>query len=569
MNPVNLRRLTEVLEAKLGQLSNGILASILLCICLLSFLPGFTTLPPIDRDEAKYAQASQQMLESRNFIDIRFHETARYKKPVGIYWLQAAATAIAGDSSTPKIWTFRIPSLLGATLAVFLTWAVGRRLFGNRAGFAAALILSCTFLLGVETRLAKTDAALLAAIIAAQLGAAECYWRTRSGRPVSWRVSLLFWVALGVGILIKGPVALLVCGSCILTLCLWDRSSKLFLALRPATGILVSAIIAAPWFVLITIVSGGAFFREAIGIDLLGKVYESQESHGAPPGYFLASFWIMFWPFALLAGPASVWAWRNRASPAVRFCIAWIIPTWILFELFVTKLPHYVLPTFPAIAILVAAAIADEQVWRGLRNRIWTWISMFLSLAGTIVIAAVSVGIPAAFGDYFSFWSTAVILAILVVVLLYFRLALIHRGAGQAILPLCAAGILLSAAIFGGILPATGALWIPSHVAEIVQNYRQSCPSAPLAVTGYNEPSLIFLTGTDTLIVSPASAAETLSSNPGCSLAVVNSGHESEFRLSLETVSLAPRLVAEIEGFNYSRFEYAVLKVFDLPNPGN
>src|SRR5579871_2513032 len=87
-------------------------------LCLLLWTPGVLSLPPLDRDESRFAQSSRQMLESGNFIDIRFGHVPRYKKPVGIYWLQAATTEVAGLGDRSKIWTYRLASLLGGLLAV-------------------------------------------------------------------------------------------------------------------------------------------------------------------------------------------------------------------------------------------------------------------------------------------------------------------------------------------------------------------------------------------------------------------------------------------------------------------
>ena len=103
------------------------LAFLLVCGLLL-FLPGFFTIPPIDRDEARFAQATKQMVETGDFVDIRFQEDVRYKKPVGIYWLQGAAVETASALGLPRaqarIWLYRVPSLVGALGGMLLTyWA--------------------------------------------------------------------------------------------------------------------------------------------------------------------------------------------------------------------------------------------------------------------------------------------------------------------------------------------------------------------------------------------------------------------------------------------------------------
>ena len=98
-----------------------------LTLCgLLFFLPGFFTIPPIDRDEARFAQATKQMVETGDFVDIRFQDDVRYKKPVGVYWLQAATVQTASALGLPRaqvrIWLYRVPSLIGAIGAVLLTY---------------------------------------------------------------------------------------------------------------------------------------------------------------------------------------------------------------------------------------------------------------------------------------------------------------------------------------------------------------------------------------------------------------------------------------------------------------
>ena len=126
--------------------------AVLAVTALLAFLPGFFQIPPADRDEARFAQATKQMLESGDFIDIRFQDEVRYKKPVGIYWLQAGAVKAAdmlgvADAHT-TIWLYRIPSLIGATGAVLLTYWTALAFVSRRAALLAGLMMATSILLG-------------------------------------------------------------------------------------------------------------------------------------------------------------------------------------------------------------------------------------------------------------------------------------------------------------------------------------------------------------------------------------------------------------------------------------
>src|SRR5580704_381493 len=102
--------------------------ALLAALCLALYLPGMTAIPVLDRDEARFAQATRQMLETGDFLHIRFLDEARNRKPAGIYWLQAASVRLFSDSESTAIWPYRLPSLLGASLAVLLTFGIGHRL---------------------------------------------------------------------------------------------------------------------------------------------------------------------------------------------------------------------------------------------------------------------------------------------------------------------------------------------------------------------------------------------------------------------------------------------------------
>ena len=128
--------------------------TLLIAVSLLAFLPGFFQIPPVDRDEARFAQATKQMLETREYVDIRFQDEVRYKKPVGIYWLQAVAVkageAIGVPQARTTIWLYRLPSLFGATFAVLLTYWAALAFVPRRTALVAALMMASSVLLGVE-----------------------------------------------------------------------------------------------------------------------------------------------------------------------------------------------------------------------------------------------------------------------------------------------------------------------------------------------------------------------------------------------------------------------------------
>src|SRR3954447_8256267 len=198
-------------------------AFLVLCALLL-FLPGFFTIPPVDRDEARFGQATKQMVESGDYVDIRFQDDVRYKKPVGIYWLQSAAvqtaTKLGLQRAQVRIWIYRIPSLIAAIGAVLMTYWTALGFVTRRGAVLAALIMCSSVLLGAEARLAKTDAVLLLTVVAAMGAMGRVYLSWQRGEDPAhplWSWPIIFWTALAGGILIKGPLILMFVGLTIVT----------------------------------------------------------------------------------------------------------------------------------------------------------------------------------------------------------------------------------------------------------------------------------------------------------------------------------------------------------------
>src|SRR5438105_695446 len=201
------RTLTLIVDFAIG--SHARASAVLLVVALLCFLPGFFTIPPVDRDEARFAQATKQMVESGDYVDIRFQDEVRYKKPVGVYWVQAAvvkaASALGFPDALTTIWLYRVPSLIGSTAAVLLTYWAALAFVSRRAAVLAGLMMASCVLLGIERLLAKTDALLLMTVVAAMGAMGRAYlWRERRDTGRAWTLAAIFWTALGTGVLLKG-----------------------------------------------------------------------------------------------------------------------------------------------------------------------------------------------------------------------------------------------------------------------------------------------------------------------------------------------------------------------------
>lgn len=539
----------------------------LILLCLVLYLPGLTTLPPVDRDEARFVQATRQMLESQDFVLIRFQNKPRHKKPIGIYWLQAAAVKMTGSSRANHVWPYRLPSLLGALAAVLLTFGFGKNLFDRNTGLLAAMLTASSLLLVVEAHMATTDAALLATVVAAQGALANLYVRTRRGEAFGWGMPILFWTAQGIGILIKGPITPLVSLVTILTLIAVDRQVSLLRSLRLPLGIPLVAVIVCPWAIAITLATDGAFFSDALRSDLLPKLISGHESHGFLPGYYLLLIALTFWPGSLFLGPALRQAWKRRYGMEERFCLAWVIPVWLVFELVPTKLPHYILPIFPALSLITARLLItgtrdawDLSRWGLARFGFVLWVLVSLILGAAVV--AFPVYIDGRF-DMLTIWPALATVLMLVVPTWYaFRNRLVEAAIAAVIL-----AALILAPTLHVIMPNAQGLWLSRSVAKAVERYGESVSgfSPVIAAAGYHEPSLVFLCGTDTKLVNAHQAAVHLRQNPN-GLALISDRKDDLFQKTLSNSKGSVQVLETIKGFHYTKGKLLTLTLYASPD---
>lgn len=527
-------------------------------IALFAGLPVLLLLPPLDRDESRYAQATSQMLESGDYVDIRFQDEPRWKKPVGIYWMQAVAVAATSSVENRDIAPYRIPSILGAMLAAAACAWAGAAMFGQRAGFLGGAILGATFLLSTEAGIAKTDAVLCAAVTLAMAGLARIYLAARAGELPTRPHKLMFWFGLGLSILVKGPIGLIVIAPAMIALSLWDRDLSWLKRLGWGWGLPLVALIVGPWAIAITIATDGGFWREAIMGDLAPKLTGGHESHGAPPGYFLVGLIVMFFPATLLLPAALSTGWHRRAEPAVRFLTCWLVPAWLIFELAPTKLAHYTLPTFGAIALLAAAAVTRPI------GRISRYTGAVLTVLVGGLLAVGTVWLLTEYGrSTAQTWATiTIVFAVLAALIGAFLL--LHRAAVTALLVSITLGIVAHGAL-AGTLRQLRPLSVAPQLEKVLERAdlhpRQGRPG-PVAITGFHEPSFVFLTGRDTDLTDAEGAARALAEGRP---AIVEGRDADAFRTASARLGVTGRAVGVVNGHNYSQGDDVSLTIYAPP----
>ncbi|GJD36721.1 ArnT family glycosyltransferase [Methylobacterium aerolatum] len=554
----------------------------LLALGLVLFLPGQASLQPMDRDEPRFAQATKQMLETGDFVAIRFQGEARNKKPVGIYWAQAAAVAAGEALGVPEARTrialYRIPSLLGALASVLLAYWAALAFLSRRDALLAAALFGGCLMLNAEAHLAKTDA-VLAACATASLGALARVWlgrrlpsslRAERSNPgmreisersaaldcfaaarndgedgVTVRVFLAFWLGLALGILVKGPMVPLFVALPALFLSWKARSARWLLPLRLWAGLALTVLIVAPWFVAITLKSGGAFYAEAVGKDMLGKVGGAAERHWGPPGAYTIAFFATFWPAAAFTAMALPLAWRERRADAMAFLIAAVLPAWLVFEAVPTKLPHYVLPLMPWLAILTVMALRRGEIDTGRRgSRATALLVPAIPVALTLGLCAVGWKLD----DHRIPWIALPVLALACLAAAASWLAFARGRAERALVLAVAASCCLGPGILGLAQRQLPALKVSPRLAALKDAL--PCRNPLVGTLGYREPSLVFLTGTTLDLLPDADAARAFLQGGGCRLLFVEGREREAFNMAWPVSRPAPAPLGEVDGFN-------------------
>ncbi len=331
-----------------------------------------------DIDEGNNAECAREMYEAGNWIVPTFNFAFRVDKPALLYWLQMSCYHTFGINE----FSARLPSALAALLTVLLAYELGRTMFGAGAGLLAGLILLSTVLFCGAAHFANPDALLCACTLLTML----FFWKDFERGGDRWLI--LCGLSTGLGMLAKGPVALVLPGAVIGLFLLWSR--QLRRVFRPALGwgLLVFLLVAAPWYGWVGAETRGQFLRGFFLKHNLGRFSEAMENHRGPIFYYPLVLLVGFAPWSIFFALTGWHSWRQfrepRPDPRYRFLICWIGVYLVFFSLSRTKLPNYVLPLYPPLALLMAHFL---DRWRRGELSLPAW-GMPLSL-GSLVLTGV------------------------------------------------------------------------------------------------------------------------------------------------------------------------------------
>lgn len=456
-------------------------------------LPGLFSIPVTDVDEARFAQATKQMVETHHFGEIKIQNKNRHLKPPGIYWLQSMSV-LTTPPPYNKIYSYRLPSLLATIATIVLIFMAGSSLFTTEVAWYAAAIYSCFLTVSFESTFCSTDAVFNLSVFLMQSALMSIYLN-----PIdrdSRRQYILFWAAMAFGVFIKG-ISPLFSISSILALCVAKRNQAQWLRkLKFKKGIFLLIVATLAWLVPFSLLGHSNFLVDMIKGDLLPKIVGGQQGHGAPPGFYLLIVNLITWPMGLYLIPAIVSAVKNRKKPTTCFLLAWIIPNWIIFAIVHTKLPQYILPLMPPVAYLIAlhvVKVKNQAAAISTTLKIATsviWLSINTLILAALITATIKIS------SLNQVALATCIAAVTINAILALRWYL-KKDISWSLCSNVITAVIFYSLVFNVILP-TGPFWVSHQVGSYLNKprYQNILQKEPLQVIGYKEPSIIFEIGT-------------------------------------------------------------------------
>jgi 4-amino-4-deoxy-L-arabinose transferase-like glycosyltransferase len=337
----------------------------ILVVTTLAIVAGLGNATLWEPDEPRFAEATRQMFHRGDFVTPYLNGVPRFEKPVLFYWTQAAAFTIFGDNE----FAARLPSAVAGVGIVLVLYLIGIEVASRRAALVAALVMATTFRFVTFARIGLTDVPVMFFIVSALYG----FVRAVDRKSTPW--AMFAWGCVGLGVLTKGPVGLL-------PVAIWGAYAavnldwSLVARTLPFPGLLLTLAIALPWYLVMVLEHGRAFTAFALGHEVVQRLL-SEESFAPSRGFL---YYFKVWPgdaapwsvLCVAAAAWTVWRWPafdSRTRQAVVFAAAWFMSVFLLFSLSRSKVPHYVLPAYPAAALLFGifvdrvAGIRDDALW--------------------------------------------------------------------------------------------------------------------------------------------------------------------------------------------------------------
>ena len=363
---------------------------ILIAATALLTLPNLGAPSLWDMDEGVNAECTREMLESGTWVVPTFNGELRTAKPVLLYWVQRPFVAAFG----PTEWAVRLPAALLGLGTVLLTYELGRRMFGAATGLLGGLVLASATQFNLLSHAATPDAPLIFFTTLTFL----LFWRGHENAGRGW--FYLPALASAFAVLTKGPIGLALPGLVVVLYFAWNRELRRFLDRRLVWALLLWVVVALPWYGLVTSETRGEYLGKFLGNENVNRFFTPQENHRGPVVYYVGCLFALFAPWCCFLG-ATLWygVKDSKQSPPVatgmltsetranRFLLCWFAAYLVFFSAAQTKLPNYIGPLYPAVALLTARFLVR---WREGTIHPARWV-MPAGIGGVAVVGVVTV----------------------------------------------------------------------------------------------------------------------------------------------------------------------------------
>ena len=353
--------------------SRSLLAVLWLGLALLWFVP--LNWPHLfDPDEGRYAEIPREMVASGDWVTPRLDGIKYFEKPALGYW----ATAVAFEVFGQHAWTVRLWPALSGMLGLVLTFALGRRLYDQRAALLAVLVQAGALLYIAMARIATLDMGLTLGLQIAMTALALLVQRPEHTGMKAWRLPLLLGTGVALAVMAKGLVGILIPGAVAVLYMLMHRDWRLVLRAQPWWTLAALLLLAAPWFVVVS--ARNPEFAHFFFIFEHFQRYLSRAEFDRyqPAWFFLPVLALGFLPWTTLLPGALLFAWRaaRAGERATSLLLIWAAFVLLFFSMSQSKLTPYILPLFPALSLLTGRAIAELPAARFAAHlRVVAWLA--------------------------------------------------------------------------------------------------------------------------------------------------------------------------------------------------
>jgi 4-amino-4-deoxy-L-arabinose transferase-like glycosyltransferase len=332
-------------------------------------LAGTFELPLLDRDEPRFSRATVEMAERGNWVIPYFNGQYRFDKPPLTYWWMGIHHWILGVSE----FSSRLHSILSTLLVASWMFYRGRQWVGESAAAWGALIWLLNLQVWQHGRLALADMPMILGVCLAMDGLWNCLFGENVKRGRCW---LMLWGGLAFGFLAKGPIVPILVLLVLLALLLSKKAT--FLQLRkskPLTGVLFFLLLVGIWGIPALIETDGEFGREGIGKHVVERGISAFNERSYSPFFYAGTVFLSIFPWSLrlvaLVSPL-LGFWRTKEQV---FLFFWFLLPLLVFSGYSTQLPHYILPGFPALFLLLGKGLVDSST-----NKRKPWLELSISL---------------------------------------------------------------------------------------------------------------------------------------------------------------------------------------------